>query len=72
MHACIGELDEFDMSMASLPDAFLDTEYLDTLVITVCICVNIFSMVNNKVPGYQNPSSDWCFNNPSGYYSCSY
>jgi len=42
MHACIGELDEFDMSMASLPDAFLDTEYLGTLVITVCICLNIF------------------------------
>jgi len=31
-HACIGEL---DVSMVSLPDAFLDTEYLGTLVTTV-------------------------------------
>jgi len=42
MHACIGELDELDMSMASLLDAFLDTEYLGTLVITLCICLNSF------------------------------
>jgi len=42
MHACIGELDEFDMSMASLPDAFLDIEYLGTLVITICICLKYF------------------------------